>query len=220
MPGWPPAAEGEEDRVDGLDWHSYAQRMRAVMLEVPEPLLDERRRLGLDGLDELWNGVLHMVPPPSFVHQTIGSELTGFLKPRLAVRGIKMLHDTGVFRPGSRGRDYRVPDLVFFPADRPELVSERGIEGPALCVVEIRSPEDETYEKMPFYAELGIGEMIVIEPRKRAVELYRLAGAGYLATSANETGRLHAATIDVRFVTLAGAEPRLRVECHGEAIEI
>jgi Uma2 family endonuclease len=194
--------------------------MRAVMLDVPPSLLDERRRFGQDRFDELWNGVLHMVPPPSFLHQTIGTELANFLGPRLAARGIRVLIGTGVFRPGSRGRDYRVPDLVFFPADRPDLVTKRGIEGPALCVAEIRSPDDETYEKMPFYADLGIRELIVIEQETRAVELYRLAGATYLATSPNEAGRLHVATIDVRLATVPGPEPRLRVEHHGEGIEI
>ena len=45
------------------------------MLDVPESLLDERRRLGLDVFDEVWEGVLHMVPPPSEEHQRLGSEL-------------------------------------------------------------------------------------------------------------------------------------------------
>lgn len=34
------------------------------MLEVPEGLLAERARLGHDRFDEMWEGVLHMVPPP------------------------------------------------------------------------------------------------------------------------------------------------------------
>lgn len=194
--------------------------MRAVMLEVPPSLLDERRRLGQDRFDESWNGVLHMVPPPSFLHQTIGTELASFLRPRLAAYGIQVLIGTGVFRPGSSGRDYRVPDLIFFPADRPELITKRGVEGPALCAIEIRSPDDETYEKMPFYADLGIRELVVIEQETRAVEVYRLAGTTYLATSPNEAGRLHATTIDVRWTTLPRPSPRLRVEYQGEAIEI
>lgn len=38
--------------------------MRAVLLEVPEGMLAERCQLGLDGRDEVWDGVLYMVPPP------------------------------------------------------------------------------------------------------------------------------------------------------------
>ncbi|MGI9120683.1 MAG: hypothetical protein ACR2G7_11290 [Acidimicrobiales bacterium] len=42
--------------------------MRAVLLEAPQSLLEERRRLGLDIFDEMWEGVLHMVPPPGGPH--------------------------------------------------------------------------------------------------------------------------------------------------------
>jgi hypothetical protein len=38
--------------------------MRVVWLEAPGGLLEERRRLGLDIRDEMWDGVLHVVPPP------------------------------------------------------------------------------------------------------------------------------------------------------------
>ena len=53
----------------------YDATMRAVMLDVPESLLDERRRQGLDVFDEVWEGVLHMVPPPSGEHQRLELEL-------------------------------------------------------------------------------------------------------------------------------------------------
>jgi len=35
--------------------------VRVVFLEAPEQLLAERRRLGLDGRDEMWEGELHRV---------------------------------------------------------------------------------------------------------------------------------------------------------------
>jgi hypothetical protein len=47
--------------------------MRVVMLDAPQELLDERRRLGQDVRDELWDGVVHMVPPPCDAHQEFGS---------------------------------------------------------------------------------------------------------------------------------------------------
>jgi hypothetical protein len=46
--------------------------MRAV---VPESLLAERRQLGHDRFDELWEGELHLVPSPSFPHQQLASWL-------------------------------------------------------------------------------------------------------------------------------------------------
>ena len=47
--------------------------MRGVLVEVPERMLAERRRLGLDGHDEMWDGVVHLVPPPDGRHQRLGS---------------------------------------------------------------------------------------------------------------------------------------------------
>ena len=34
-------------------------------------VLDDRRRRGADRWDEMWDGVLHMVPPPGSDHQTL-----------------------------------------------------------------------------------------------------------------------------------------------------
>ena len=42
--------------------------MKALLLEIPDTIqrwMDERARLGHDRMDEMWDGVLHMVPPPS-----------------------------------------------------------------------------------------------------------------------------------------------------------
>ena len=46
--------------------------MRGVLVEVPEQMLAERRRLGLDGRDEMWDGVVHLLPPASERHQQGG----------------------------------------------------------------------------------------------------------------------------------------------------
>ena len=192
--------------------------MRAVMRQVPDGWLEERARLGHDRWDEIWDGVLHMVPPPSFVHQRLGARLVAFLLPRLGARGVDVLYETGVFQPASGGKDYRVPDLVFIATDAPAgLVTERGIEGAPLCVAELRSDDDESYEKLPFYAALGVREVIVVDPTAATVEVFRLAGSSYLAVSADEHGRVHASTIDARFHVAAGA---LHARCAGDAIEI
>lgn len=60
---------------------------RAVLLEVPQGLLEERRRKGLDVWDEVWDGVLHMVPPPSGVHQRFAFRLGVALDPLARAKG-------------------------------------------------------------------------------------------------------------------------------------
>ena len=82
--------------------------MRALMLNVPNSLLEERRLKGLDRFDEMWEGVLHLVPPPSFAHQKLGAELLTALKPLADALGLSIVYETGLFRDEG---DYRIPDL-------------------------------------------------------------------------------------------------------------
>ena len=66
------------------------------------------------------------------------------------------MHETGLYRPGTERHDYRVPDLMFFPAASERIIKEYGIEGTPSCVIEMRSPDDETYEKLqPHFARRG-----------------------------------------------------------------
>lgn len=46
-------------------------------------------------------------------------------------------------------------------------------------MVEVLSPEDETYEKLPFYAPRAVAELFVVEPEKRRVRVTVLAGDHY-----------------------------------------
>ncbi|MGH3718911.1 MAG: Uma2 family endonuclease [Pseudonocardiaceae bacterium] len=57
--------------------------------------------------------------------------------------------------------------------------ADRGAEGAEL-VVEISSKGDETYEKIDFYAELRVREMLIVHPDGRWVELLRAIGGRLL----------------------------------------
>jgi hypothetical protein len=48
--------------------------VRAVMLEVPHGLPDERRARELDRWDGMWGAELHVVPPSSGGHRAAGAE--------------------------------------------------------------------------------------------------------------------------------------------------
>jgi Uma2 family endonuclease len=165
--------------------------MRAVMLEVPERLLEERRRKGLDRFDEMWDGVLHMVPPPSYAHQKLGSALLVALKPFVEDQGLSIVYRVGVFRDG---RDYRVPDLVICREDQ---ASERGVERGAEVVIELRSPGDETSEKLPFYGAMGVREVFVIDPATARIELFVLRGGKLLPVVADASSVLRSEVLRV-----------------------
>ena len=182
--------------------------MRVVMYEAPpdvEAMLAERRRLGLDKRDEMWDGVLHMLPPPGEAHAEFSSEfflLVGHVSKR---RGLVPRMETGLFRTAD---DYRVPDQLY---RRPDQRSDRGAEGAEL-VVEVRSPRDETYEKIDFYSGLGVREMIVAHPIERRVELFRAVGGRLMPVQPGPDGALES---EVLGIALRSVDSKLEITWDG-----
>lgn len=180
--------------------------MRGVLLEVPESLLEERRRTGADRFDEMWDGVLHMPPPPNGPHQDLAGELYTVFKPLARARGLMSFFETGLFR---RKNDYKVPDQSYV---RPESFSTRGVEAAEL-VVEIKSPGDETYDKLGWYHDLGVREVLVVHPTDRRVELFR-DGAAVEPVD----GAVTLEALGVRLETVDG--PRLRLTWDGGTADV
>jgi len=181
--------------------------MRALMLEPPPELLEDRHRKGLDLRDEVWDGVLHMVPPPSGPHQELGASLFELLRPVARRRGLRLQYETGLYRGD---RDYRTPDLVAF---RPENASERGVDGHAEAVFELLSPGDESREKLPFYESLGVSEIFLVDPATRAVELYVVRGGKLLAVLPDRNGAVRSEVLGMEFRPVDG--PKLRLTWDG-----
>jgi Uma2 family endonuclease len=183
------------------------------MLEVDQRLLDERRRLGIDRWDEMWEGVLHMVPAPSGPHQRLSARLFLALSPLATAAGLVPHFETGLYRPGA-DIDYRIPDLLFA---HPRLATERGVDGGAELVVEIRSPGDESYAKLDWYAGLGVAEILVVDPTTLAVELFRGTAAGATPVAADAEGRVAS---EVLGATLATTGQALQVAWDGGGADI
>ncbi len=169
------------------------------MLEVPEHFLVERRRLGHDRFDEMWEGVLHMVPPPGSAHQTLSPRLIALLLPHAETLGLVVLVEAGLFDPDVPDfTNFRQPDVV---VAHPDHISKRGVEGVAVLAVEIRSPNDETYEKLDFYGRVGVAELLVIDQNAATIERF-----------VNRDGRLLLTTADPEgWVPLDGLGLRLRL---------
>jgi Uma2 family endonuclease len=144
---------------------------------MPEVLIAERRRLGLDKQDEMWDGVLHMNLPGNTNHQRIERELTLRLDPLARQLGLELLTGAGLYDLAiEENKSFWVPDLMLFP---PVIASDRGVEGRAALVIEIHSPGDESYQKIPHYSRLGVAELLIIDRDTRAVRRW-VAGAGGL----------------------------------------
>ncbi len=132
--------------------------MKTVVLGDMPPavlsLIAERQRLGLDTHDEVWNGEYHMAPAASFKHSRSNGLLFQLLDNAAAPRGLiaSMEFNLGV------NKDFRVPDLGVHRG------APEGIWFPtATMVVEVRSPDDESYDKFGFYFAHGVEELLIAD---------------------------------------------------------
>jgi Uma2 family endonuclease len=135
-----------------------------------EALLERRHALGQDLYDEVWEGEYHVVPAPHPFHGYVDRRLAVILDPLAQRAG---LVGTGPFNLGTPD-DYRVPDgglhrgmpmTTFVPT--------------AAVVVEIVSPDDETWNKVDFYAAHSVDELLIADPLKRSVSWLVLGADGY-----------------------------------------
>ena len=149
--------------------------MRTLVVDPPTAGLDElmerRRRSGLDRLDEVWEGIYHMVPAPSGPHGSVEWQLAQLLRPLAERAG---LHACGQFNLGEGEHDFRVPDGGLHRV--PPLVTWYST---AALVLEIVSPGDESWEKLPFYATHDVDEVLIVDLRKRSISWLTLENGEY-----------------------------------------
>jgi Uma2 family endonuclease len=136
-----------------------------------EALIEQRRQWGADRRDEVWEGVLHMVPPASVEHERVLSVLKRVLGPHADAAGLVLVGSIGI---GADEHNYRVPDLALLrPGYAPQW------NATAALVAEVISPRDKSREKLPYYAAHRVDEVLLIEPTARTVEWFARADDGY-----------------------------------------
>lgn len=183
---------------------------------VEDYLLAERRAAGGDRYDEVWDGVYLMSPIPNSEHQQLAGRLTGvFLElvgwnPRVEVYPGINVSD----REDDWTQNYRVPDVaVFLENTRAKNLVTHWLGGPDFGV-EIESPKDRSREKLPFYAKVGVRELLLISREPWALELYRLEGDVLTLVGrvvSGDEASLESTVLAVRFRLIPG-EPRPLIE--------
>lgn len=155
-----------------------------------EALIERRRRTGADLFDEVWEGEYHMAPAPSAAHALLDQQLAVLLEPLATAAGLVAsgsfnLGEPENFRVPDRGLHRRPPSGVWVPT--------------AALVVEIVSPDDETWDKPGFYAAHHVDEILIVDPAERVVvwlaredDSYRgVPASGLLGVSSDElAGRI------------------------------
>ncbi|MBI2921692.1 MAG: Uma2 family endonuclease [Planctomycetes bacterium] len=179
--------------------------MKAVIVDVPDSLFAERHRLGLDRRDEVWEGVVHMVPPPTWEHQRIVDSLQFLFRGYFLRNSLGTICSAlGVRAPSKSSLSYRIPEWFVLAPGRQSLLKPESSyvdEGPDV-VLEVRSPGDETDEKTPFYDEVGVRELLIVDRDTLAVELLRRASGRLMAVCPAPDGQVRCEGLRAGFRTV------------------
>lgn len=186
--------------------------MRAVLLEVPQSLIDERRRNEADQWDEMWEGELHMVPPPGFGHNQIGLEIAASVRSLARSRDLVVVYENGVWATDENPESYRIPDVAVVD---PRRTSSRGMErGPGvLLAIEIRSAGDEAYLKLPFYGRVAVTELLILDVPARLIRRY--TGNGRVLREVTPDDGVDSVRLDTLpgvTISLTDMDPGVRVD--------
>lgn len=182
-----------------------------MLLDVDEAFLAERERLGQHKLDECWEGEWHLVNPPRAWHNLLNTDLFVLLLPLARRRGmVSTCEAMGMF---AAENDWRIPDQVHCQVDH---VTDAGVVS-AQLVVEVRSPGDDSYAKLPFYAARGVAEALIVHEDRR-VELYRLRDDGAMVQVEQADGSARSDVLGCTFTRVEG--PRLRVTWDGGSADL
>jgi Putative restriction endonuclease len=167
--------------------------MRTLVLDPPpsalQQLLEQRRRTGADRHDEVWEGVYHMIPAAGFSHSLIAAQLAVMLHAPARANGLLV----GVeFNLGVKD-DFRVPDLGVHREPQP------GSWVPTTAIaVEVLSLGDDTWEKLPFYAQHNVDELLIVDPAGHTVTWLGLHEGEYRPIERSEILDLGAAALAER----------------------
>jgi len=176
---------GSQEHLNPPERTGYNPRMGTEI--VTKLTFEQFRQLPDDGkLYELVHGEVHLTPSPTTKHQIILARLYASLDVYLLKNPLGRL----LFAP----LDVRLsadtalqPDLIFVATAHAAIIQEDYIRGTPDLVVEILSPSTTAHDratKLPLYAEAGVGEMWIIDPQAKTVEILKLQGNKYLVEAA------------------------------------
>lgn len=194
---------------------------RAVMWDIPEDIAVWRQRTGADRHDEVWEGVIHMSPWPTGRHQGLGGALYGWLLNHWQARGRGAVYfERNVARPGQPEwrKDFRCPDLLLIKPDRYARDLDTHLDGGPDVVVEIHTPGDESYDKLPFYFEIGVEEVWVVHRDTKVPEVFVRDARGFEPLQPDMTGWLAspATSVSMRAAMDEQANQKLALRLAGD----
>ena len=184
--------------------------------ELVERLIADRQARGVDQHDEVWEGVYFMAPMAGNEHQSFAARLVHVLCQVIDDRGLgRVFGGVNLAPVGIEDwkSDFRCPDVAVFLNATGAEDCDSHWRGAADFLIEIISPDDRTREKLSFYAQLGVREVLVVDRAPWSLDLYRLDASALACVTRLTPGDGQAATSQIVPLTfqLVAAEPRPKI---------
>jgi Uma2 family endonuclease len=200
----------------------------AVLITDPDlesRLISERQQCDGDHFDEVWEGIYVMAPLANDEHQEIQANFIAAMKEALGWDSpVKLRAGVNVSDRGQGWEhNYRCPDVVAFLPGNPAINHETHWQGGPDFLVEIASRGDKSRDKLPFYASVGVREMLIVTRNPWSLELYLAGGSPavmQLVGTAHPDGKalLQSTVMPVAFQLRAAAgRPRIELRLQGAA---
>ena len=183
-----------------------------------EEVIRQRKELGHDLYDEVWEGEYVIMNVPANRHQVLVADLSAALVSFIdRERGDFVLPGVNVTDRDDWKSNYRIPDVAVYLVTNPAQDRRTHYFGGPDLAIEIVSPGDRTREKFDFYARVGTRELIVIDEGYERFEFFRLDG-GTLAPAGTLTpGSPPIATESVPLAWRLDRTDRLRLSLAGDS---
>jgi Uma2 family endonuclease len=184
-------------------------------------LIQRRRDSGAARYDEVWEGLYVMSPMPNLEHQWLVGRLVSILSNVITDAGL------GAVYPGANVSDriqgwednYRCPDVVVVLNESRARCRDMGpmlVGGPD-CVIEVRSPDDKSFEKLEFYESIGVQELLIIERDSKAIRGFHYVADRLLEVDPHD-GWVENLTTGLRFRTQSDRSLEVRTVAAPERV--
>jgi Uma2 family endonuclease len=179
-------------------------------------LIRERRSIGADRYDEVWNGVYVMAPGADTEHSDFSFDFGFIIKSSLPTN-LKARIQQGpniTDRPAKWTKNFRCPDLAVFLPGNPAKDEGRYWFGGPDFAIEVLSPSDRSRKKLDFYAKVGVRELLLVDRKPWSLELYRLIESKLILvakTLPDPSGSITSEVLPISLRLLPG-EPRPTIE--------
>jgi Uma2 family endonuclease len=187
-------------------------------------LIRKRRATGADRFDEVWDGVYIVSPGAGDEHQKVGGKLYIALDATIESPGLGEVRQIPNVSDRQKGwrQNYRCPDVAVFLKGTSAICKGAYWLGGPDFAVEVVSPYDRSRKKLDFYAKVGVKELLLVDRKPWALELYRIQDGKLVlvGTSTLDHPNTIASEVLPLSFRLSEGDPRPRIDIiHSDGVQ-